>query len=64
MAGRTEPFVQVVTVKEAAALCNCCEKTITRKAKQKAFEVRRPGRHIQIVKASLQKWYESTSNLI
>ena len=64
MADKLEPFESVVTVKQAAALCDCCEKTILRKAKQKAFEVRRPGRKFQIVRSSLQSWYEKTSERI
>lgn len=64
MSNKIEPFEAVVTVKEAAALCGCCTETILRKAREKKFEVRRPGRKIQIVRRSLQAWYESTANRI
>ena len=53
-----------ITVKQAAERYKCCTKTILRRARQKKFEVRRPGRHIQIVVESADAWYESTKDRI
>lgn len=57
-------LLETISVKQAAMRYKCCTKTILRCANQKKFEVRRPGRHIQIIVKSSDAWYESTKDRI
>jgi excisionase family DNA binding protein len=48
------------SVAEAAELIGVSQKTIYRKAREKAFLYLKPGKEIQIIKRSFMDWWRST----